>query len=139
METINYIKIRELAGHFRNAIEKCPKERLSVSFCNFPRGACGDTSILLGEFLSDHGYGPCDYVSGIRDHQSHAWLELNKMIIDITADQFDEKESKVILTNDRTWHSTFIEEMRHQANIDIWDEKTRIVLWQAYNLIISFL
>lgn len=54
------------------------------------------------------------YVCGSRhdDHGSstHAWVEANDIIIDITADQFG--QPAVIVTRERTWHDTWPEQER---------------------------
>ena len=57
----------------------------------------------------DNGYGEFDYILGAYDdsietEQSHAWLEKDGLIIDITADQFSDIHSEVIITKDHTWH-----------------------------------
>lgn len=77
-----------------------------VSLSDFPRGACGDASELLGQYLADSGLGTWNYASGIRSEPfwSHAWVERDGWLLDITADQFPEIASAVLLTDDRTWH-----------------------------------
>ncbi len=95
--TINYIF--ELACNFRNAIETARLSNDPV-FKDFPTAACGDTSILLATYLEEHGI-ETKYISAISNDSincwcSHAWLRhKDKVIIDITADQFkSEREYK---------------------------------------------
>ena len=63
------------------------------SFSHFPLGCCGDTADLLGQYLLErdiqtkricgmYGYGD------ERNPQTHAWLQYESVIIDITGDQF---------------------------------------------------
>ena len=80
---------------FRAALDRVdPLVWQRVTVTNFPRGACGHASELLGRFLREHlGVEPL-YV--VRDNDEpdgswrggHAWLELDGLIIDITGDQF---------------------------------------------------
>lgn len=86
---MNTLSILQYATAFRSAIEQIDKT-LFFSPCmkNFPRGCCGDTSLLLGEFLLECGVDNLRYTLGRCDNQSHAWLERNGEIIDITGDQF---------------------------------------------------
>jgi len=56
---------------------------------SFPHGACGNASVLLGEWLIRKGIEDVEYVSGSSNViKSHAWLECDGLIIDITADQY---------------------------------------------------
>ena len=82
-----------------------------IYFSSFPRGCCGDTCDLLGQYLLDHGiktwnisgtyYSNYDEKIGTYiDSQSHAWLAMDNpqytndyIIIDITGDQFDDRDS----------------------------------------------
>ena len=63
---------------------------------------------MLGQYLSDSGLGTWSYRSGTQSvlFATHAWVERNDMIVDITADQFADISEPVIVTADRTWHDT---------------------------------
>ena len=65
MDDKKQISIRDDASKFRRAIEQC-KQKLGVSFEQFPLGSCGDVADLLGQFLQDQGYGEFRYVCGWR-------------------------------------------------------------------------
>ena len=94
---MNIKNIECLALKFRKAIEIAYQKGLffrEQPFANFPRGCCGDTSDLLGEYLLEHGIRT-KYVCGTYRYDdfdniySHAWLEINgRIVVDITADQF---------------------------------------------------
>jgi hypothetical protein len=58
----------------------------------FPRGCCGAMSDMLGEYLNSSGIGVFLYVRANREMASHAWVELDGIIIDITADQFQGRQ-----------------------------------------------
>lgn len=95
-------KLERLVYKFRTAIEAAYDNNLfanDILFSRFPRGCCGDASILLGHYLMKNGI-ETDYVCGTYygedsfDRQSHAWLQINEIVIDVTGDQFK---------NDRTF------------------------------------
>jgi hypothetical protein len=73
-------------ARFGEAILRADRSRLPITLQSFPHGACGDASLLLGEFLAAHGYTRCAYVSGALTHdrhfQSHAWLDVDGIIVD---------------------------------------------------------
>ncbi len=103
---------------------RCDRQDLPT-FRDFPRGSCGDASILLGEYLHQNDGGIWDYVGGERDSDlhSHAWLEKDGLILDITADQFDGMDEDCIVSRDSSWHLQFIyREPTHPALIEVYDE-----------------
>lgn len=107
---------------FRDAIEACHRDLDPVVFSRFPRGCCGDVAQLLAAYLRDRGHGAFTYVCGSRpdggDILTHAWLEGDGFIIDITGDQFAEGAA-VRVTPDRDWHDDrFPERREHLENGD---------------------
>lgn len=90
-------KIFALASVVRKALEEVPKNQLPITLCNFPHGSCGDASLLLGEFLTDRGFGKFHYVLGELNQASHAWLQKDGLVVDITADQFPGNLDPVIV------------------------------------------
>ena len=96
------------ATKFRVALEKGGLPLISLA--DFPRGSCGDTCELFGQFLIDSGFGEWLYCSGQRDEpfHTHAWLEQQGLILDITADQFPDIHQRVLLTLDHSWHARFL-------------------------------
>lgn len=123
-------ELKRLAAAFRVAIERCDRRVLGVAFEYFPRGACGDASLILAEHLRRHGAGDVRYASGVRwrgeDRRSHAWLRVDGYIVDITADQFEEIDDPVIVTTDPAWHATFLEDEHKPSTGDYrtWDDRT---------------
>lgn len=118
----------------------CPQVGLA-SFENFPLGACGDASVLLGEYLHQSGEGVWTYVSAWDGRLSHAWIEKNGLRVDVTADQFDEVDEPVIIASGGGWHDRFRVDptASHGALIDVYDEFTRRELRNAYTRIVRCL
>ena len=130
-------RLIHLAIAFRDAIEACPRIMLPITFSNFPRGACGDVTPLLGAFLIGHGFEPFDYMLGERGPSSHAWLQRGDLVVDVTADQFDDCNCSVIVSHGSVWHRQFDGKRQHIADYHIFDERTKAILGSAYSVIIA--
>lgn len=69
--------------------------------------------MLLGTLFIDYGVDGFLYVCGDRgDHRlgnwsSHAWLQKGDLIVDVTADQFPDAPSAVIVAAPSPWHRNF--------------------------------
>jgi hypothetical protein len=143
MITADLTRVTSLAVRFRTAIEKCDPSRLPIGFQKFPRGSCEDVVLLLGTFLKEQGVGTFTYVVGERGKgrswRSHAWLEADGVIVDITADQFPEIAEPVIVTTHSVWHKKFKQERPHEADHHVYehDEYTLSVLGNAYKAILD--
>ncbi|GAA0736780.1 hypothetical protein Drose_35940 [Dactylosporangium roseum] len=114
--------VRAAASAFRAGLERGGLRM--VSLAEFPKGSCGDACELLGQFLADSGLGDWQYRSGKRDEpfHTHAWLEQDGLILDITADQFPDIDEPVILTRDSGWHAQFqLMGGGHVANLGRFD------------------
>lgn len=100
------INIYNLALHFRNAIDSALKNHeFDEVFSNFPIGCCDYASELLGRYLFEHDIYTYSinkqYLYG-EDAYNHTWLFLekdNNIIIDITGDQFCNKDSQLYYCN----------------------------------------
>jgi hypothetical protein len=110
-------RLRNLASAFRLALEN-QRKALPDPMQDFPRGACGDASLLLGKYLKDQGEGTAEYVWGTDGNQSLGWLELDGIKIDITADQFEGCCDPVLVTTDSTRHSRFTDQSRDDVRLD---------------------
>lgn len=117
----------------RNALNQIDHRKLSKRFCQFPYGACGDTSYVLAAYLHELGFNHLVYVlrefKKSNDNCPHAWLEYKDLIIDMTADQFNEHDeirnlfgskNEVEITDDKElWYNTFKKnEERHPINFN---------------------
>lgn len=90
-------KVEYLASVFRTAIENAKEAGEFDSdfpFSQFPRACCGDATELLAQYLLENKI-KSTYVCGNRYFgnpeectQSHAWLVVDGLIVDITGDQF---------------------------------------------------
>ncbi len=129
--------LRTLAQSFRRALERTDRRNLIVTLAEFPNGACGDAALLLGAYLQDEGLGASVYVLGRRDGCYHAWIELEGITIDITADQFSEINQPVIVCRRSSWHDTFEQERLHQAHYSVYDDHTVFELHKAYQAVLS--
>jgi hypothetical protein len=114
-------RLATLASQFRSALTTWAPTTLPIGLQAFPRGACGDASLLLARYIEETVGDMPEYVSGKDGNQSHGWLELNGIIIDITADQFDDVNDPVVVTTNLSWHQRFKEQSRRAVGIDDYD------------------
>lgn len=97
------MELDELVIGFRRAIERAKDNgEQGEFFRKFPTGQCGHSSDMLTQYLIDNGVKNVDYVCGTYysdnpddpdNCQSHAWLVVNELVVDITADQFRNRNS----------------------------------------------
>ncbi|MBS3906642.1 MAG: hypothetical protein KGZ49_06360 [Syntrophaceae bacterium] len=105
-------RIRELAERFREAIQKCDRTELPLSLADYPTGSCSDASMLLGTYFKDNGIDGFILIKGKRGEgnslETHYWLEKGDMLVDITADQFQDINEKIVITETSSaWYGTF--------------------------------
>ncbi len=63
---------------------------------------------MLGQYLQDSGLGVWNYRSGVdTGGQTHAWVEEDGWIIDITAPLFEDVDEAVVVTEDGSWYRRF--------------------------------
>jgi hypothetical protein len=136
----NAQKVTDLATQFRAALEgelaEMRKQGIHYIIDEFPRGACGEASQLLATYLRDNGCPGFQYFWGIRRGKSHAWIERDGLIVDITADQFKDQPCSVIVTKDRKWHSKFRDAREGTAYFDECDGYATPALRQLYDRVI---
>ena len=139
--TSDQAAVREACTAFRAALERTTPRPVGLE--GFPNGACGDTSELLADFLRSSGLGDPLFVSGRNgDHTStHAWLELGDLIVDITADQFEDIEDRIIVTTDRNWYEArFPSVVSHRpAGLAHWDGPTHAEVARYYSRVAQVL
>lgn len=120
-------KIALLADVARRALEVVDPSKLAwdvaVDFREFPRGACGSSSIVLGQFLSEHGLGDFMYMNGRRSSDErvncHTWLQQGSLIVDITGDQFPDRP-RIFVGRADPWFAEFEDTDPHVASTAMW-------------------
>jgi hypothetical protein len=130
----------ETASEFRAAILSIPKSEfpwrtsMGAKVSQFPNGCCGDASQLLLAYFHDKlGVKPI-YILGENggvnsEIVSHAWLEVGHLVIDITADQFNESGYNFdgVYVGERTdWYRTF------DIKVDLYNKNLSVDLIKAY-------
>ncbi len=130
--------MKEDLRKIRIAFEHMDKSNIPVTFINFPRGACGDTCEVLAEILKELEYGSFRYVAGRRKNgNSHAWLEQRGLIIDITADQFDEITESIYVGPSNSWYQQFEVQQKHEAGYSRLDAYSAAELSDVHSRVIA--
>lgn len=116
---MNTSRIEEISTRFREAIVSTPRSNFpwnsSMSTSQFPSGCCGDASQTLATYLHSELGIICDYIQGKKGGKyneigSHGWLEIKGIVIDITADQFNDRgyELQDVYVGPKTdWYESF--------------------------------
>ena len=110
-----------IAKRFRDAGEKVAKDKNRF----YPNGWCGVLSRSLGIWLNHNfPHEVFDYICGNRwvsegYYYSHGWIEFRNIIIDISADQFDDCNEPIIIRKKELsiFHSTFEIDQIHTRNV----------------------
>ena len=132
--------IQKVALAFRATILSIPVNQRPYGLKNFPSGACGDTALLLGTYFNDLGESGFSYVSGCRGSyethtwHTHAWLQRDSLVIDLTCDQFDDAPDGFIFQTSN-WHKQFREVEFSDASLVSWHGHSVNELQQFYSLI----
>jgi len=100
---------------FKSALESVIKKENYVEFglARFPSGSCEVASLIYGCYLLQN-YSEVKLVYGDRVHRTHegqenkhVWLEIDGLQIDLTAGQFDDSETDVIVKYESKFLNTF--------------------------------
>ena len=143
-------KLRNLSNKFRCALEgfsgiENPKDEyekdINLRLNNFPDLSCSEVTQFLGHYLLfDNGITPLKQCMGNYKPTwgFHIWLQHNDILIDITADQFEDNNDKVIVTNNSTFHK------KNFDSLKISDGLFDFVHWndaykKYYKLLIEYL
>lgn len=114
------------AARFRMAIEGIAPHLRPLGMQLFPHGACGDASLLFGAYLVDRGIAEFMYVCGERGSKAddswttHAWLQRGSLIVDLTADQFPDAPTGVIVAEPSLWHRQFATQPSQCSDFRQW-------------------
>jgi hypothetical protein len=130
--------LRKVAIEIRAAIESTPVGNRPISMSQFPHGACGDASLIVGACLKDLGVSGFNYICGDRGSQidgswtTHAWLQSGTCVIDITADQFSDAPCGVIVKDPSPWHGTFEVDVPQSSDFRDWHGPGAQMLYGIY-------
>jgi len=136
-------QIIEMAMRFRAAIESIPPEARPICMQSFPRGACGDTALLFGAFLVDQEVSGFKYIRGERGSQendtwtTHAWLQRDDLVVDLTADQFPDAPAGVIVSSQSIWHAQFQTEVGSESDFRQYSGYGANLLYPMYANVLS--
>jgi hypothetical protein len=88
-----------------------PQQR-GVGIQSFPHGTCGVVTELTGRVLYEMTGEQGAHVCGtghpdLGAMQSHAWLEVQGYIVDLTHDQFEDTGLHGWVVRDSAWHAKF--------------------------------
>ena len=138
----NEDRIRELAKRFREAILKCDRVELPLSLADFPNCSCADASILLGTYFKDNGIDGFNLIKGKRGEgkslETHYWLEKDDMLVDITADQFEDINERIVVTEtDSRLYGTFDRSILQEADCRIVARDVRGHLEAVYDYVLE--
>jgi len=106
---VQAVAVRRLLVAFR----QCEPDGVLLGF---PDKCCRIASYCLGRHLARSGRGMnLEWVEGLRGApgasialEGHCWLRVDELDIDITADQFEERQgSPVLLARRSSWHAEF--------------------------------
>ena len=128
--------ILELACKYRKLMDDLDRRKCGVQFSSFPRGSCGAAAEMFGTYLFERYSVNAQYVSsthtdGFEPHGSHAWLELDDLIIDLTCDQFSHDPLPApYVGKDRSWHSQWAVE--HKTDMEVWLECNRALMFSTW-------
>ncbi len=105
---MNIVELRKIALAFRKSFESADLRQAPGNLPYFPDGCCTCASLFIATFLRDkYGLNFKRIDSGHRNGSPHEWIEIDGIIVDITADQYKDSSSAVIVKEKSSWHSNF--------------------------------
>ncbi|MEK7763332.1 MAG: hypothetical protein AAB433_17285 [Nitrospirota bacterium] len=115
-----------IATDFRRAFEDNDLSKAPGFLPHFPEGCCSWATWMIGHFLKFEMYQSVEEINAERASQNgtipHAWLSADGIIIDITSDEFEDSEARVIVSRNSDWHKTWsIVQTVEIQRIDIYD------------------
>ncbi len=126
-------ELRKIATNFRQAIEESDFSEASIGkeanirVGDFPDSACSEICTVFGIVLTRlYNLTPLiEKVAQIENDKkewfgTHHWLEHNGIIIDITADQFEMVQDKVIVSSESQFHKEYGKQIEsYTENFDL--------------------
>lgn len=107
-----FVALELLAAAARAGLEAMTPKQRGLEFGSFPHGTCGPVSELMGRIVLERTGREGIYVCGhghpaLQPQQSHAWLEVDGLIIDLTYDQFEGTGLTGWVHKTSPWHARF--------------------------------
>ncbi len=123
MNEANGATLHRLASAFRDAIEQTRADKAPGALPYFPDGACRLTSRLFAMHIARRpdsaNFGHVQLVSGVvptSTHESrHFWLEIDLVVVDLTADPFG--QPPVIVGAPTAFHQSLSSSTREDATL----------------------
>lgn len=143
--TPNRRDLLEAAATFRSAIERVANSLGDFEFRDFPRGSCKASSLIFARFLNARWGLESVLVTGHRGTPSdpswatHAWLEVNGTIVDLTADQFLDAPGPVVVSSQSEWHLRFNARKRYPASTHEYHQEALARFERQYAAVIAAL
>jgi hypothetical protein len=117
-----HASITALASVCREALEQMSMRQRGVALMQFPRGACGAATELMGRLVFEATNMTGLYLCGIghpdMPQQTHGWLELGGLLVDLTHDQFSGTGLVGWVFEASPWHAKF-ETNKHPVWLDV--------------------
>lgn len=110
----NRDELLHVASSVRVACESL-RDSGAEHFAGFPTDRCNLACRILGLHLFELGAADISELVGGPDGERHCWLVVGGIIVDITADQFD--QPSVVVAADSAWHRAR-EKTRKQTTYD---------------------
>jgi len=107
--------IKKIAIKTNNTLLKIKNK--NFLFQDYPKGSCRFSADLLAIVYTNFNFNNIKIVYNGRNSnkQSHAWLEIESMIIDITCSQFTEWND-IFIGKSTKWHQSFKKTKRINVN-----------------------
>ena len=120
-------KLQKISEEVRTLLKKRASNSLPYRpFNEFPRGCCSDSSQILSEIINRKlqlNSIVVSYDKGVSCHSdSHAWVELDGICIDITADQFCTGIKPVYVGEPTELHKKYLQGTKESTSQPDWLE-----------------
>jgi hypothetical protein len=103
-----FADLQIIASAFRRSFETVDLSKSPGALPHFPEGCCHWASYMIGHYLKyEQKCDPSEVIgerSAADGVENHSWLNINGLVIDITSDEFDDSDEKVIVSKNSAWH-----------------------------------
>ena len=114
-----------LAYALRSEIQAIESSERPIRLKLFPRGSCGDASLILHSLINDAGIAGSRTAHATRvgadgmSWPTHAWVELSGVILDITPDQFPDGGETIYVGPASPFYDSFVVDYYEIATIKV--------------------